>query len=655
MEIENASRQDAILLDLLNQEEGFLNTATWCLKYGVSQRTIQNELRELHIILKKYNLILSKTKGGNYQILRLDSKSEQAIQNLMLRLQHHYEQRPSNTQNGRVIYLLKMLLLSNEYTTLMKLADTLYISRSTISKDIKKTKKILASYEIILSQKPHYGIKISGNEEQIRACIFDYGLIDHQVFSPSASIHIWSQILHDDQYSSVEHIVCTTLEENGFKMYGAFLSNLITHVYIAIKRTFTGCYVEYQEALDMHRYPQETLVAKALLKQINETFSIRFPQSEEQYLLVHLIGKRMYEEHDNTIFLDDVYHLIERMLKQASRTYNCLFEEDEMLKTDLYTHLKAVISRLEVGGSLRNPLLHEIKARYPLAFEIAVYCMKNDWNYLSSISEDELGYIAIHFAASLERSDAYRSIEKKKKVLLLCASGVGTARLMEVKIQRYFKDRIDLIPCPWTVDNKQIDFLEYDLVLTTLPLTNSYDNVMLLHAIPNEHEIELIQKRLFPKEHGSPFSIQQIFRKEFFTIKNYQSKTEVLHDICLDLQKADIVENAFEDAVWLRENSASTNVGNYVALPHAIKPMSKESLIYTCILKSPILWDDEEVQIIFLLAIKFRDSQYFSNIYDLLVQIVEDADLVSKCIQCQNYKQFLSVLEVSIQKDEKNE
>ena len=75
------------------------------------------------------------------------------------------------------------LLLVNEYITQDQLSDYLYSSRSSINKYIKIVKPILEKEQIILSNRPHYGYYLIGQEKiirnyMVRICFTDDDLSD---------------------------------------------------------------------------------------------------------------------------------------------------------------------------------------------------------------------------------------------------------------------------------------------------------------------------------------------------------------------------------------------------------------------------------------------------------------------------------------------
>ncbi|MDO1920809.1 hypothetical protein Q2378_27590, partial [Escherichia coli] len=54
----------------------------------------------------------------------------------------------------------------------------------------------------------------------------------------------------------------------------------------------------------------------------------------------------------------------------------------------------------------------------------------------NAVSEDEVGYLIVHFQAAMELQIARMS------VLLVCSTGIGTSHLLKIRILRGFPDRM---------------------------------------------------------------------------------------------------------------------------------------------------------------------------------------------------------------------
>ncbi|WP_121145223.1 helix-turn-helix domain-containing protein [Orbus hercynius] len=72
------------------------------------------------------------------------------------------------------------------------LADSWFISRSTIQSDIAEVKDYLNKYGLALDNKPYQGMRLIGDEPAIRACLTN---ILWQLYAAEDSLTILSKIV----------------------------------------------------------------------------------------------------------------------------------------------------------------------------------------------------------------------------------------------------------------------------------------------------------------------------------------------------------------------------------------------------------------------------------------------------------------------------
>ena len=78
----------------------------------------------------------------------------------------------------------------------------------------------------------------------------------------------------------------------------------------------------------------------------------------------------------------------------------------------------------------------DIKEKYAEVFQAAILASRLiQSEFYVEVSEDEVGYITIHFGAALERIN-YQE-KKKARVAIVCSSGVGTTNLLEVRLNNF--------------------------------------------------------------------------------------------------------------------------------------------------------------------------------------------------------------------------
>ncbi|HBG11110.1 MAG TPA: hypothetical protein DDX68_02860, partial [Clostridium sp.] len=93
--------------------------------------------------------------------------------------------------------------------------------------------------------------------------------------------------------------VSDVLKKNDFLIPGAAYQNLVVHLYIAISRIMECHYVPMpEEPLKNFNGRDEYQIAKEILKKIESTFHISFPETEIVYIAIHLAGKKMIYHSD---------------------------------------------------------------------------------------------------------------------------------------------------------------------------------------------------------------------------------------------------------------------------------------------------------------------------------------------------------------------
>lgn len=68
------------------------------------------------------------------------------------------------------------------------------------------------------------------------------------------------------------------------------------------------------------------------------------------------------------------------------------------------------------------------------------------------------------------------------------------------------------------------------------------------------------------------------------------------------------------DTVMERENKTTTTIGNGVSLPHGSPAAVNESKVAIAILDEPVMWDDEPVEVVFLLGFKLITKDEINRI-----------------------------------------
>lgn len=157
-------------------------------------------------------------------------------------------------------------------------------------------------------------------------------------------------------------------------------------------------------------------------------------------------------------------------------------------------HLSAALQRMRFDMNIRNEFLDSIKNMYPLAFELAVIAGEIiEENFQFRTQENEIGFLAMHFGAALERKGLNEK-KPRKKAIIVCYAGVATAMLIKEKIEQNFGHKIEVIKTCSQQEVSQELIDQVDLVLTTAELSElQSDKIKKINLFLDETDIQLIE------------------------------------------------------------------------------------------------------------------------------------------------------------------
>ncbi|WP_025949778.1 BglG family transcription antiterminator, partial [Geobacillus thermocatenulatus] len=366
---------------------------------------------------------------------------------------------------------------------------------------------------------------------------------------------------------------------------------------------------------------------------------------EIDYIIVHLLGTKLIHKETLNRFseFDELGTIIQCMLKRLKTELNWDFYEDTEFIQALTLHIRPAMNRLRYNMNIRNPLLNEIKTRYPSAFEGAVIASKCIEHHLGmEVGEHEIAYIALHIGVALERLKTRQ--KKAKRVIIVCASGVGSAKLLLYRLQNAFKGEIEVVASTNYYQLRDYDLSSIDFVISTIPINDDIGvPVQVVTTFLDEEDINNIRKKLSPMKSGE--KEKYLDESRVFVQKDFRDKESVINFMCNELYKQGLVSKGYVNLVLERESIAPTNFGNLVAIPHPLTPETEETFWTVCTLKRPIEWHGKhKVQLVCLLNIKKGSTGDLDRMYQKLIAILEDKSIVRKVIKSESAKEIVEIL-----------
>lgn len=621
------------LLSLLSQDD-YQTAESLAEKLVLSAKTVRNLLKQLQDELSGNGAKIITKHGSGSMLEVYDLRKFNQL------LTNHHSSIPSSPAE-RVQFLLELFLNNKDFVKKEDLSDMLCIGKKTLTNDLKKTEEILNQYHITFERKPYYGMRALGKEFNIRLCIAE--CIQKR--------RTRNSLLMDDQEKKdmalIEGCIIECFEDETYQISDIAMENLIIHMYIAMKRIQAGQHVlSLQTEEDKDVGGAEYRLAEKCASRIGEKFSIQFPKQEVAYLAVHLAGKKIAkgknDDNGNIVINNQISELVRDMLEEVYQVFRIDFRNDLELIMSLGQHLVPLTVRIKYGMRMKNPILNEIKERFSLAFIMASQaCVVIKQRLFKELDEDELGYIGLSFALALERQ---RTQIKKKTILLVCSSGVGSARLLVFKLKETFKNYIKAVHTCDLRSVGKVDYSKFDYIFTTVPINVPVPiPVYEVNFFMNDEDIYAVRQLLQSKQESK--IIHYYPENLFFSGVDLQHKEAVIQYMCEEIAKRRSVPADFYEAVIKRESLAKTSFGNRIAMPHPYKALTKDSFVCVCILKNDISWDDEQqVRVVFLISIQDTVSQDIKEFYKITSKLLLSEVCITELINNSTYACLKEIL-----------
>lgn len=628
------------LLSILLENEDPLTTKKLAEELDVSARTIRSDLKKLENWLEERGIELIRKRGVGVWLEIDHSNKIELNRELANKNKYIFALSPA----GRQQHILQSLLLKNRgKTTMQALADEMYVSKTTIYKDLDKVEEWLNKQDLKLIRKRYYGLEIQGKEKNWRKAfanlLVQLNNIDelNEVaeaeeeleFETRIDKQTYSQLqtlFPDTSFREIEEILEETEEELDFVFTDETFVGLVIHIAISIARLAKGQDIEMEkEQLDSLREKEEFEIASYLAEKIEKTMELSIPEAEIGYISLHILGAKHQQHLESTNINDilentknEIIEIAEDIISMTEHILNVDLSNDRQLLLGLVLHLRPTINRLKYGMSLRNPLLNQIKKNYSKVYRAAWAATIIFENRLGiNIPEAEIGYIALHLGAALER------LNSEISAVIVCGSGIGTSQLIATKVENKLPDLV-VEEIMSIRELKSAAELNADIIISSVPLDESLEEkisqpTVYISSLLTAEDIKSIKNKIGSLKTSmqserldlnSTFDqVNSLFDESLIFLNMPQmSKEELIENLSEKLIEKDIVTEGFSQSALNRERMTSTAIGRGIAIPHAEKEFVNQSKVLLATLEEAVEWGDQEVDTVFLLALKDKET-----------------------------------------------
>ncbi|MEK0174349.1 PRD domain-containing protein [Tetragenococcus halophilus] len=608
-------------------------------KINRSKKTIAKYLDHIEREVLKYDVQLNRKRNVGIYLSGHTEDLVSAIQDGEL------VEVPEDKEE-RIVSIFSTLLMGEQPLLIQELADSLYISRSTLENDLVNIKERLVDSGATL-QNTHQGIYVDASEKTKRKLLSQllemYWGKDNVWATSKKSTMIDHSILQSLSRLFDSRVVQEVIESlNQFqkrvylKLDDYEYQSLTVHLVIAIERLRKGEPLLGKELAVTPKKMKDS--TKLLVSILENNIDIKLPEDEQKYINIHILAA----ETDNKSVSGEVQIFnLEMKNDLAAFLSQSLTDYDDILINNLLLHLTPAIKRFSLGLNIYNPYTAEIKKFFSLAYNRAVDLsiqLKN--TYSVDINEDEIAFIALHIQAYQERKET-----KKIEAVIVCSTGLGTARLLEQRVKNYFSDRLKITRVMSLQEMKEQPISE-ELVISTV--NTQYEGASIIKVSPFLDDLSAnaishkVDQLIDNHEHADAF--MSLIDKELILLdERTKTKEEVIQEIGKQLVEKGYGYSGISTAAVEREEVASTKIG-FVATPHAPVDYVKKPCISLYINPEGITWDHGKVKLIFFLAMNESIKPDIQSIYQHFNDILENEKRLKKMFRLKDKDKIIELL-----------
>lgn len=631
------------LFDMLNGASP-IPTARLSERLGVSSRTIRTDISKLNAELAA-NGATVRTKW--HEGYRIEVTGEDAYRRFLQQRVSDEPATPSlDSAAERIRETLCHLLLADDYLSIEDLARITLVGENTAAGYVKTIRETLGTFKLECISKRGVGLRIFGTEADRRRCLLEEVLLGGDPATGrlgQAERRTLSGIDLDDLADTVRR----AFEGSDLVISDLGHRKITCATGIALKRIAEGHIVEALAPGEAASVDELLPFANAVCDSCVQTEGLPIPECERTHLALI-----MTQEANPRIASADIKAIDEDvllMLGVIARDYGIDLRHDDTLRQHLTEHLSSIASLHGTTAPRTNPIITTIRQSFPLAFEATMSSSNEVLRPRGiALSEDEIGYTALHIAAALERRRP--SHQRKHKLAIVCDSRPSTMEMLLARIQSFFGNDIDIC---WTGSVGAFQMLDdadrgnFSCIVSTAPVTAHVIPTLLVDFNLPDQDVKALSRLLEGLDRDDSLNILDLFDENLFSIEEgAPDKADLLADMCRGVaERVDASENPLP-LILAREELADTSLNDDFAIPHPIRPCFKQTGVAVRLMRKPLRWSDahQAVRIVFLLYIQPGDVSNIEPLFNLLVKIVENADLRRSLIECDDFSSFRRAL-----------
>lgn len=630
-------RNNELLLDLL-EDRWIVPMKDMSNHLPISERKIRECLKNLRKDGKTNGFSIITVSNEGYYLKILDHDTYDRYKQKL----EAYRAEDVGNMESRISLILFLLLQSEGYIPWGQIAEMLDVSRNTVINDMGHLRERLAEHQITLKTKPHYGVKVTGSEKNIRkmlskvsSSVLDNSICSKGFFEFVEELDFW------DETAKLIFI----LDKYNVSMTSNALESVLFHLKILLYRIHQNNYVSdiniNTDLIDGVLFH----VAAEMLEFISDKHNVRIPEAETNLMASQIYGKANIMSIESAARARMEQSVYDALVK-VDLDYATDFHSNDMLKENLLFHICPLLMRVSFGLELQDPLLNTVSVQYMNVFLIAMRFIDYHAELKEhKLSRDEIGYLALHFASILEMQNQEK-IQQIRRIMLITDQMRSSVMLLKTKLQSIFPmaDILD-VPC-----SRAAGYCpdEFELIISTagIELPAGEERLVVIDKNFSEQAVRRIKNKVLfsGQDLAGALTLEQLFFENLFMVRGEGGYHELIEEMCRKMIELGYAQPGLSESVLAREARFTTVVDNGIAFPHSLIQMANKDSIGVILLNPPLIYEKNEIRCIFVLNIKKGHHYIQQDFGNFILRLMEDPAKVKRLQKSAVFKEFKLLL-----------
>ena len=604
-------------------------------KFGVSERTIRNDIKQLNTDLEGSAVITGEQ--GKYS-LRVYDNDQFRIRYVRI----SETDGMFNTPQNRMDYVFGQLMRSPEPLLTDELAYEMNIGRTTLIGDLKKLRSDISSYGLTVVGKTSKGLLLHGNEFDIRRYVLENNY--EAIYRDYPLDREISDMLEEAGRKS-------SLSKNVKKQFRQYIT-------ITLDRFLTGHFIgRLPEKYYNLTARKEFSDIDSLMNRIGVSLHTEIPVEEKLFIFMPIIGMRTPADLGSmyAIELDERVQPIIRKIFDEIQNRLDIAVDMERFSEEFQYHMMFMLNRLRFRVRLDTDHMDdEIRHKFPLAYQMAGIAAEVISEAAGlTVPEEERILLTTYFGVYLAESNMNQF--REFRVAVVSSSGRISSRLIMVQLRKILDHGVEIdMYSGDAVDEELLD--SYSIVLTTEELSVPCSRpVIRIREIFNEQELRhKIEKAKYWDKIDVPMMDNNWFimaglldESRFFVLDQAASYEEGIAIMADSLAASGQVDMEFGKRLAEREERGTMVFDHQVAIPHHVQYAADKLILAIGVFPQPMEQKGRDVRVVFMMGLPEVDDANDSlliRVYDEIISITHDSELLQKIAEADSFQTLLNVL-----------